>query len=58
MFHFDYFRFRFQMEHELRMSSEKCVALYEEKLKLEDQMSAIQSAQFIAQNQIQQMQVS
>ena len=45
------------MEHELRMSSEKCAALYEEKLKLEDQMSAIQSAQFIAQNQIQQMQV-
>ena len=53
---FDYFRFRFQMEHELRMSSEKCAALYEEKLKLEDQVSAIQSAQFIAQNQIQQMQ--
>ena len=45
------------MEHELRMSSEKCAALYEEKLNLEDQMSAIQSAQFIAQNQIQQMQV-
>ena len=56
-FYFDNFRFRFQMEHELRMSSEKCAALYEEKLNLEDQMSAIQSAQFIAQNQIQQMQV-
>ena len=46
-----------QMEHELRMSSEKCAGLYEEKLKLEDQLSAVQSSQFIAQNQMQQMQV-
>ena len=40
------------------MSNEKCGSLYEEKLKLEDQLSAIQSSQYMAQNQIQQMQVS